>query len=182
MRQCFLERNLPSRPTRPWMPLGLTSVWMGTPAGRHFRVGKGVTLRLVNLTLINGSLIGKQGATNQAGEVGRGGSVFNAGGGLELIQCQFLYNQAVGGLGGPADFWGGLGSGFKGGAAVGGAIYSENGQVWATNCSFANNTAKGGEGSPSLGSDYKGGGGDAFGGVSSSAQTASSAYLGGVYE
>ena len=62
---------------------------------RHFVVTNGATLRLINLTLANGRLAGAQ------GDPGLGGSIYIAGGALDLTGCQFINNQVIGGQGRP---------------------------------------------------------------------------------
>jgi hypothetical protein len=69
---------------------------------RHFFVTNSAALRLINLTLVNGSFIGADGQANQAGQIGWGGSIYNSGGALELMRCRFLSNQVAGGRGGPS--------------------------------------------------------------------------------
>ena len=114
----------------------------GNQAVRHFVVTNGATLRLINLTLINGRFVGADGQTNQPGSPGRGGALYNSGGTLELVGCKFIDNSVMGGKGGPsicppACF------GMSGGPAYGGAIYSTDGQLYATNCLFGDNQAVG---------------------------------------
>jgi hypothetical protein len=135
---------------------------------RHFVVTNGATLRLINLTLKNGRFVGAQGQTNQPGEPGLGGSIYNSGGRLELVKCQFIENHVLAGNGGFYGLQGpGLGypiKGTQGGAAYGGAVYSANGETLATDCFFVSNSCTGGQGE-SAADTYTGGGGDAFGGA-----------------
>ena len=64
----------------------------GNTAVRHFVVTNGATLRLINLNLIHGRSAGAIGGTNQSGNPGWGGSIYNAGGTLELVGCSFTNN------------------------------------------------------------------------------------------
>jgi uncharacterized delta-60 repeat protein len=142
----------------------------GQNAVRHFVVTNGVTLRLVNLKLANGRYTGVAGQTNQTGQAGWGGSIYNLGGILELIGCAFLSNQVTGGTSGPVNSYDPFLQGMDGGPAYGGAIYSMNGQLSVTNCLFANNRCTGGSGYPDVPASgnplpYSGGGGDSFGGT-----------------
>jgi hypothetical protein len=115
-------------------------------SGRHFVVTNGATLRLINLTLVNGRYTAPAGETHQPGSPGCGGSIYNAGGKLELFACHFLSNQVQGGRGGPG------GRSPSGGRGLGGAIGSHDGEVWAENCTFTGNTCVGGaEGSSASG-------------------------------
>jgi hypothetical protein len=143
---------------------------------RHFVVTNGATLRLINLTLANGRLVGIPGQTNQNGEAACGGSIYNTGGVLELIACTLTNNHAIGGQGGPTAVPSPP-PGFpdivlptKGGSAFGGAIYSEGGEIRMTNCVVAGNASVGGVGMRGKyvpgGQDYDTGiGADAFGGA-----------------
>ena len=145
---------------------GHTVSFDGRTMVRHFAVAEGVTLRLINLTLINGRFAGSDGQPNQAGNPGWGGAIYNSGGTVELIDCKFINDQALGGNGGPPNLpciWVSPGPS-TGASAYGGAIYSINGQVSATNCLFANNRCTGGNGVRDN-DGYTGGGGDSFGGA-----------------
>jgi hypothetical protein len=118
---------------------------------RHFAVTNGVTLRLINLSLINGKGSGPTGALSKDGEPGYGGSVYNHGGIVELVGCKFLGNQVTGGDGGPVDnSLGSMAIVTRGAPGFGGTIYSFGGEVRATNCVFANNSARGGQSKGSL--------------------------------
>jgi hypothetical protein len=113
---------------------------------RHFVITNGVTLQLINLNLINGSRSPSSGALAENGEFGFGGSIYNDGGIVELLSCNFIGNRTVGGEGGPADRLQEPGvSATFGGIGSGGAIFSINGELRATNCRFANNSAAGGK-------------------------------------
>ena len=130
---------------------------------RHFAVTNGITLRLINLALVNGRFVGPDTQINRPGNPGLGGSIYNSGGILELIDCRFSSNQVVGGRGGGTALQN-VDEPTAGGPGEGAAIYSINGGVTATNCVFASNSCVGGEGAP----DAAGGtgrGGDAFGGA-----------------
>lgn len=98
---------------------------------RHFVVTNGVSLRLVHLGLVNGRFAGALGGTDQTGEPGIGGSIYNAGGTLQLIGCAWTNNQVIGGSGGPPSnaFGGAVGA-----VAYGGALFPRDGQVFAANC------------------------------------------------
>jgi hypothetical protein len=129
---------------------------------RHCLVSNGATLRLINLRLSNGRFVATQGQTSQDGAAGLGGSIYVANGALELVECRFMSNQVVGGLGGPP---GPLSSyGGSGGPAYGGAVCLTEGQLLATNCLFADNSSIGGQGSSSD-FGYSAGGGESFGGA-----------------
>ena len=133
---------------------------------RHFIVKPGVTLRLINLTLINGHTVGPEAEENQDGLPGYGGSIYNSGGSVQLIGCKFLNNEVLGGHGGPAVMCNGLSAGGTDGApGFGGAVYSTNGTVSASDCVFANGKCMGGEGTPNPSGDSVSGGGDALGGA-----------------
>jgi hypothetical protein len=139
----------------------------GQNAVRHFVVTNGVTLRLVNLTLANGWLMGNQGQTNKNGEPAFGGSIYNGGGILELVGCTLTNNQVIGGKGGPPapspPYPPGLPPFTRAGDAWGGAIYSTNGEIRMTNCLVAGNICQGGFGAPDqLTVEY---GGNAAGGA-----------------
>jgi len=119
----------------------------GNNAVRQFAVTNGATLRLVNLTLINGRFVGAAGQTNQPGNPGLGGAIYNSGGALELVGCKFISNSVLGGNVGPPTCIPPGGcieiSRTSGGPAYGGAIYSTDGQLYATNCLFVGNQASG---------------------------------------
>jgi hypothetical protein len=132
---------------------------------RHFTVTNGATLRLINLTLINGRFVGAEGQTNQPGNPGWGGAIYNSGGTLELVGCKFISNSVLGGNGGPTTCVAGYCFRTTGGPAYGGAIYSTDGQLLATNCLFADNSCVGGRGVQAADGSYTGGGGDSFGGA-----------------
>lgn len=130
---------------------------------RHFVVNPGATLRLVNLTLANGQFTGAQGATNQPGNPGLGGSIYSVGGTLELAGCKFVNNHTVGGNGGPVVCWNCIGVVTRGAPGLGGAIYLEGGLLDASGCVFADNSVVGGRGTPS--DIYTAPGEDAYGGA-----------------
>jgi hypothetical protein len=143
---------------------GHTVSFDGRGITRHFVMTNGATLRLINLTLMNGIFVGANGQTNKPGNPGWGGAIYNSGGRLELIDCKFMSNLVVGGIGGPPADFGGIGDAMAGGPAYGGAVYSVDGQVSATNCLFANNSSIGGRGFENQPGDA-GGGGESFGGA-----------------
>jgi fibronectin-binding autotransporter adhesin len=134
---------------------------------RHFVLTNGLTLRLINLTLANGRFVGSDGQTNQPGDPAFGGSIYNAGGTLELTGCKLINNQALGGNGGlpvstnhPAIP--GEPKGTDGGPAYGGAIYSSNGGIRMTGCLLSGNTCAGGKNTQAESGGF---GGDDFGGA-----------------
>lgn len=126
---------------------------------RHFVVTNSATLKLVNLTLVNGRHAAAAGQPDGAGDPGLGGSIANLDGNLELIGCRFISNSVVAGQGGPAP-----GAGTPGGPAYGGAVYSSNGRFLATNCVFFGNSCTGGQGEVGT-TGYTARGGDSFGGA-----------------
>jgi hypothetical protein len=132
----------------------------GGNAVRHFSVTNGATLRLVNLSLVNGRFAGTNGG------MGFGGSIYSAGSQVELLNCRFLSNNAAGGKGStfsidppfvlvPAD----------GGPAAGGAIYAIGGSLSLSHCLFVGNASKGGEGGTEVFGRVNAPGGDAVGGA-----------------
>ena len=134
---------------------------------RHFVVTNGVSLRLINLTLANGRFVGNDGQTNQPGEPAFGGSIYNAGGTLELTGCKLINNQAVGGNGGLpvltlTNHFPGEPKGTDGGPAYGGAIYSNNGGIRMTGCLLSGNNCAGGKNTQAESGGY---GGADFGGA-----------------
>jgi uncharacterized delta-60 repeat protein len=137
----------------------------GGNAVRHFVVTNGVTLRLINMTLINGKYLGADGQTNEPGNPGWGGAIFNSGGTLALTDCKFINNQVSGGNGGVANYPVTSPYDTSGGPAFGGAIYSTNGRVFATNCLFASNSATGAQGNANGVGLYTVPGGAAMGGA-----------------
>ena len=130
---------------------------------RHFIITNTATLRLVNLILRNGNHKGANGESLGNGQPGMGGSIYSAGGTLEMIGCNFVDNHALGGNGGPPRVGGILNPSTHGAPAYGGAIYSVAGQVRATDCLFSGNVATGGTGIQ--GDIYSARGEDAFGGA-----------------
>ncbi len=72
---------------------GHTVTLDGNNAARHFVVTNGVSLRLVNLTLINGRFVGDPVEVLKVGSPGMGSCIYHAGGALELTGCRFLNNQ-----------------------------------------------------------------------------------------
>jgi hypothetical protein len=136
----------------------------GQNRSRHFVVTNGATLRLVRLALINGRFFGGD-ATNGPGNPGLGGAIYNAGGTLELIDCNFSNNLAVAGNGRPPVNPDEPGSSADGGPAYGGAIYSAHGRVSVTNCIFASNGARAGSGTVGGQGPYTHKGGASFGGA-----------------
>jgi uncharacterized delta-60 repeat protein len=118
----------------------------GGNAVRHFVVTNGATLRLINLTLMNGRFVGASGQSEQsAGNPGMGGSIYVSGGALDLSGCRFLSNKVVGGQGG---WFAGVGGfdGWGGGPGLGGAIGAADGQVRVSGCLFSGNSSTGGAG------------------------------------
>jgi hypothetical protein len=128
-------------------------------------VTNGATLRLINMKLINGRYPGADGQTNEPGNPGWGGAIYNSGGILELTDCKFINNQASGGKGGVANYSVTFPYDTSGGSAFGGAIYSTNGQVFATNCLFAGNSVAGGQGNADSPGLYTVAGGTSMGGA-----------------
>lgn len=107
---------------------------------RIFEVSPGVALSIRKLTFNGGQVQGTNGAAQMDGGEAIGGAILVSNGILNLTDCRFLTNSALGGMGGP---------GFpnaNGGAARGGAIYLSGGALNATNAEFAGNTARGGAG------------------------------------
>ncbi len=132
---------------------------------RHFEVKPQATLRLINLRLVNGRHAGARGSFDEHGQPGLGGSIYNAGGAVELIGCELINNQALGGKGGQST-QASRGRPTDGGPAYGGAVYSVDGRVWSADCVFGQNRCVGGDGTLGLGiSPVGGGGGDAHGGA-----------------
>jgi hypothetical protein len=145
---------------------GQNVVFSGMSSNRLFQILPGRTLTLIHLTLINGLIVGADGASGGAGEPALGGAVFNDRGTLKAIDCVFVNNAVVGGTGGPAPISGGIPG--SGGAAGGGAIYSYFGTNCLTNVFLHGNTATGGRGAAAApgGMSVVGGpGGSAAGGA-----------------
>lgn len=155
----------------------------GTPAFRFFVVSGG-TLRLRDLTLRDGLIRGKSGATSdlgtqgEVGGVGHGGAIYNSGT-LDLRGVTLTANTAtggVGGMGGPSSGNTTGGNGGLGGTARGGAIYNSSaGIATLVNSTLVQNTATGGNGGDAGGSGGSQGmvgtGGPAFGGAIYSERT-----------
>ena len=97
-----------------------------------FAVNSGVQFTLKNLTIANGL----NGGTNVG--TAAGGGVYNDGGTVNVVQCTFIGNAAVGGIA-----ISGV-SGVDQGDAAGGAIYNVNGNLNVTNSVFVSNTVTGG--------------------------------------
>jgi hypothetical protein len=112
-----------------------------------FQVHTNVSLTLINLTIANGS------ATNGAG-------LLNAGGTVNITNCVFSRNSALGTAAPPSQF-------IAGGSVGGGAVANE-GVLNLVNCTFKNNSVSGGAGSDNylLYGDAPGGaGGSGIGGA-----------------
>lgn len=136
----------------------------GGAAVRHFVITNGVTLRLINLGLINGVHRATNSPSDGRGETAWGGAVHSNGGKLELLSCRFVNNAVFGGDGEGRYNPGGPGRSNPGGPAFGGAIYCTNGQIWTKSRLFASNSCYGGKGS-TVNTEYTVPGGDAFGGA-----------------
>jgi hypothetical protein len=136
----------------------------GGNAVRLLSVTNAVTLRLVNLSLVNGHSEGTKGQTNQSGGPALGGAIYASGAVVELSGCIFANNHSIGGAGGTVSDAPG------GGPAYGGAIYCADGQLLATSCFFSGNSATGGMSLlPHIGESSQGG--DAVGGAIYSTNT-----------
>ncbi len=96
----------------------------GSNSVRVFTVNSGVHFALESLTIVDGL----DGATNNAGAAA--GGLYNDNGRVDVVQCAFIGNGAVGN---------------NGGSASGGAIYNNLGLLNITNSIFLNNSATGGE-------------------------------------
>ncbi|HZM02851.1 MAG TPA: LamG-like jellyroll fold domain-containing protein [Candidatus Saccharimonadales bacterium] len=123
---------------------GHTVTISGNGAVGIFSVSSGIHFTLKNLTISNGF---NQGA---AGSDGAGGGLYNNAGMVDVVQCSFVGNAALGGAGG---------NGQNGGNASGGAIYNNLGLLNITNSSFTSNNATGGavgNGGTTGGSSYGG--------------------------
>jgi hypothetical protein len=131
----------------------------GSDSFRVFEVSGRMTLTLKNLTIANGRSAGADGTAGANGGVGRGAAVLMNGWTLELINCHFRTNIAVGGAGGPGNPAG------DGGGAFGGAIYLKSGTLLATNTEFVGNAAMGGSGGTNVALSKLGIGGSASGGA-----------------
>jgi len=141
------------------------------PPFRFFEVPAGGRLRLEDVTLENGLVVGADGADGEdgedrqfdpgepgepgeAGQPAHGGAVFNLGT-LELSGAELRSNQVQGGSGGRGgdggngdfDAAGSGGVGGAGGAALGGAVYNE-GSLDAVDSRFQENAALGGAAGP----------------------------------
>lgn len=133
---------------------------------RLLQVNSGVTLTLNHLTLANGFVRGTNSVVgNGSGGDGIGGAVWNNSGVLQVTDCIFSNNLALGGTGGPGV------SGTipfnAGGGGYGGAIYNDTGTIMLSNVLFIGNTAKGGQGgsAPSPPPSKGGPGGPSAGGA-----------------
>jgi hypothetical protein len=94
---------------------------------------------------------GKDGGRGTPGESAYGGAVYNLGG-LTILNCKFITNNATGGKGGDgadgqsAGVRGGNGGrGGAGGSAAGGGVFNI-GTLVVSNCTFSGNVAQGGSG------------------------------------
>jgi len=77
------------------------------------------------------------GGSGGGGGAGLGGAIFDFTNNIEIFNCTFAFNQAVGGNGGGGWFSGGGAAG----QGKGGAVFNPNGSVAINNCLFAANTA-----------------------------------------
>ncbi len=146
---------------------GHTITINGSNAVRVFYVNTNVHFTLMNLTVANGSNVGTNGGLTQPGGTASAtsGLLYNDGGTVDVINCAFIGNSAVGGIGE------GLTLGIpstgipNGGFALGGAIFNEAGSLNITNSAFSGNSVSAG---PSCGMSLDDGGspeGNAFGGA-----------------
>ncbi|MFO1476086.1 MAG: choice-of-anchor Q domain-containing protein [Verrucomicrobiota bacterium] len=140
---------------------GHAAVLSGNNAVRVFTVANPARLTLLNLSVVNGRVVGGDGSPGLTGGDGFGGAVSLAGGELDATGCQFMGSDAEGGLGGRAT--NGFGPGGTGGNGLGGAILIESGRMRATNCMFGSNTAGGGAGGQGAGFGGNAAGGAVYG-------------------
>lgn len=131
----------------------------GNNSTRVFLINSPIHFTIRNLTIANGSVKGKRGATGElgkpghAGENAEGAGLLNNGGVVTIENCTFRNNKVRGGAGGK----GGLGiiaasidhinggTGGIGGDGLGGAVYN-SGTLHLINCTFSGNKAIGGDG------------------------------------
>ena len=131
---------------------GHTVTLSGNNQVRVFYVNPGVHFTLRNLTVANGSYLGTNGvylnrtipvtALNSIPENAAGGGLYNNGGVVTILNCQFNGNSVIGGMPG----YGITSQTIDGGAAGGGAIWNQGGVLNLTNSSFTANSAQGGQG------------------------------------
>jgi CSLREA domain-containing protein len=134
----------------------------GNNSTRVFLIHSSIHFTIRNLTIADGSVEGKMGATGElgkpghAGENAEGAGLFNNGGVVTVENCTFRNNRVRGGAGGRGGFGisaagmvasrrinGGIGG--IGGDGLGGAIYN-TGTLHLINCTFSGNRAIGGAG------------------------------------
>jgi CSLREA domain-containing protein len=131
----------------------------GNNSTRVFLIHSPIHFTIKNLTIANGSVKGKRGATEDlgkpghAGENAEGAGLLNNGGVVTVENCTFRNNKVQGGDGGRGglgikasargDFNGGTGG--IGGDGLGGAVYNA-GTLRLINCTFSDNKAIGGAG------------------------------------
>ncbi|MBL9168720.1 MAG: hypothetical protein JNN07_13335 [Verrucomicrobiales bacterium] len=119
---------------------------------RLFQVQPGVTLSLTQVILTGGNHVGRPATEIADAEPAFGGAIFNDGGTVNAVRCEFVRNQVFGGLGlrtfrEPVGQGSAVVSANHGGASQGGAIFSRGGALSFSECRFVSNTATGGEGS-----------------------------------
>jgi CSLREA domain-containing protein len=131
----------------------------GNNSIRVFLINSPIHFTIRNLTIANGSVKGKRGATGElgtpgyAGENAEGAGLLNNGGVVTIENCTFRNNRVQGGVGGRGGF--GIiassrgrfngGTGGIGGDGLGGAVYNA-GTLHLINCTFSGNKAIGGDG------------------------------------
>lgn len=115
----------------------------GAGAFQIFHIMSGASLTLKGLTLANGLAMGVTPAPGVTGNDGTGGALEIDGGTVNLVNCGFFTNLALGSAGalGTTTF-----NGTTGGAGKGGAIFLNAGTLSATYCRFQGNVAQGGIG------------------------------------
>jgi uncharacterized repeat protein (TIGR02543 family) len=132
---------------------GRTVVISGNDAVSLFNVSPGVTFSATNLVMVNGSVVGQNGANGgsatpaQNGAPGQGGAIFDNGGTVQLIGCTLASNSVTGGMGGSATE-GLYETNAFGGAGQGGAIFVSGGSLQLESVNLFGNSANGGPSVP----------------------------------
>jgi hypothetical protein len=125
----------------------LSNVWLVNNRNGSAIVNRGV-LRVLSCVLSNNSV----GSASSFGSSAHGGSVYNQGGTVWLINSLVVSNSAIGGQGTrqstPAT---------PGGDATGGGVHNEIGSVFISGCTFRANAAQGGGGDAFFGGVGAGG-------------------------
>lgn len=120
----------------------------------------GANVTLQGVTFSKNSALGSPGTSARSDGFGAcGGGVYSSDGTLNISNCLFICNSAIGGPGAGETTTGGAG-----GDACGGALFTNDSTLAASNSTFSHNTAQGGAGGAGVGLAPGGWGGHASGG------------------